>query len=42
MNKEDVRRLYDYNAWANARARDAAPAPTPEQFTPDINAASPK
>jgi uncharacterized damage-inducible protein DinB len=33
MSPEDIRQLYDYNAWANRRAMDAAAALTPEQFT---------
>jgi uncharacterized damage-inducible protein DinB len=33
MSPEDIRQLYDYNAWANRRAIEAAAALTPEQFT---------
>jgi len=33
MTPEEMRSLYDYNAWANHRALDAAAALTPEQFT---------
>ena len=33
MSPEDIRQLYDYNAWANHRAMDAAAVLTPEQFT---------
>jgi uncharacterized damage-inducible protein DinB len=33
MSPEDMRQLYDYNAWANRRAMEAAEALTPEQFT---------
>jgi uncharacterized damage-inducible protein DinB len=33
MSPEDMRQLYDYNAWANRRAMEAAAALTPEQFT---------
>src|SRR5271170_4766595 len=33
MSPEEMRVLYDYNAWANHRALDAASALTPEQFT---------
>ena len=33
MSPEDVRQLYDYNAWSNRRAMEAAAALTPEQFT---------
>jgi len=41
MNKEDIRQLYDYNAWANARVLDAAAALTPEQFTRDVGSSFP-
>jgi len=33
MSPEDMRQLYDYNAWANRRAMEAAAALAPEQFT---------
>src|SRR5437868_10212520 len=33
MTPEEVRILYDYNAWANHRELDAASALTPELFT---------
>jgi uncharacterized damage-inducible protein DinB len=33
MTPDEVRLLYDYNAWANHRQLDAASALTPEQFT---------
>ena len=33
MTPEEMRVLYDYNAWANHRALEAASALTPEQFT---------
>ena len=33
MTPEEIRVLYDYNAWANRRSLDAAAALTPEQFT---------
>ena len=33
MSPEEIRLLYDYNAWANRRALTAAAALTPEQFT---------
>lgn len=33
MSPEEMRVLYDYNAWANQRALGAASALTPEQFT---------
>jgi len=36
VNIEDVRTLYDYNAWANSRALEACSALTPEQFTRDL------
>jgi uncharacterized damage-inducible protein DinB len=32
MTPEEIRLLYDYNAWANHRELDAASALTPEQF----------
>jgi uncharacterized damage-inducible protein DinB len=32
MTPEEMRLLYDYNAWANRRELDAASALTPEQF----------
>jgi len=36
MSPEEMRVLYDYNAWANRRALDAASALTPEQFTQQL------
>jgi uncharacterized damage-inducible protein DinB len=33
MSPEDMRQLYDYNAWASRRAMEAAAGLTPEQFT---------
>jgi uncharacterized damage-inducible protein DinB len=33
MSPEEMRVLYDYNAWANRRSLSAAAALTPEQFT---------
>jgi uncharacterized damage-inducible protein DinB len=33
MSPEEMRVLYDYNAWANRRSLTAAAALTPEQFT---------
>lgn len=33
MSPEEMRVLFDYNAWANHRALDAASVLTPEQFT---------
>src|SRR6202047_46804 len=32
MSPDDIRQLYDYNAWANRRAMEASSALTPEQF----------
>jgi uncharacterized damage-inducible protein DinB len=36
MSPEDMRSLYDYNAWANHRTLDAAAALPPEQFTQSL------
>jgi uncharacterized damage-inducible protein DinB len=33
MSPDEMRQLYDYNAWANRRALEAASALTEEQFT---------
>src|SRR5260370_14587138 len=33
MSPEEMRLLYDYNAWADRRSLTAAAALTPEQFT---------
>src|ERR1700731_2272120 len=33
MSPEEMRVLYDFNAWANRRSLSAAAALTPEQFT---------
>lgn len=33
MTKDDIRLLYDYNCWANARVLSAAARVTPEQLT---------
>src|SRR5579864_8057038 len=33
MSPEEMRQLYEYNAWANRRSLSAAAALTPEQFT---------
>src|SRR5712664_1886528 len=33
MSPEEMRLLYEYNAWANRRSLSAAAALTPEQFT---------
>jgi uncharacterized damage-inducible protein DinB len=36
MNIDDIRLLYDFNAWANHRTIDACAALMPEQFTRDL------
>jgi uncharacterized damage-inducible protein DinB len=36
MNIDDVRLLYDFNAWANHRTIEACAALAPEQFTRDL------
>lgn len=36
MNVDDVRLLYDFNAWANHRTIEACAALAPEQFTRDL------
>ena len=36
MNIEDVRLLYEFNAWANNRIIEACASLTPEQFTRDL------
>lgn len=36
MNAEDIRNLFEYNAWANHRSLEAVAALTPEQFTRDL------
>jgi uncharacterized damage-inducible protein DinB len=36
MTPEEMRQLYDYNAWADRRAMDAASALTAEQFTKSL------
>lgn len=36
MNLDDVRLLYDYNAWANHRTLDACSSLADEQFTRDL------
>lgn len=41
MDAKEVRRLYDYNAWANRRALDTASALTAEQFTRDLGSSHP-
>jgi uncharacterized damage-inducible protein DinB len=37
IDHEDVRQLYEYNRWANARTLDAVAALTAEQFTQDLS-----
>ncbi|HEV8383456.1 MAG TPA: DinB family protein [Candidatus Acidoferrales bacterium] len=41
MTPEQIRELYDFNAWANQRAFDACAALTPEQFTRDLGSSFP-
>lgn len=36
MNKQDVKYLYDYNRWANARVLDSVSKLTLEQFSRDL------
>jgi len=36
MNRQDILRLYDYNAWANARVLRAAEPLAPEAFLRDL------
>ena len=36
MNIEDIRTLFDYNAWANQRSLEACAAVSEEQFTRDL------
>jgi uncharacterized damage-inducible protein DinB len=36
MSPDEMRVLYDYNAWANHRALEAASALAPEQFTREL------
>ena len=36
MNIDDIRLLYDFNAWANDRTIDACAPLAPEQFTRDL------
>lgn len=36
MTPEEIRLLYDYNAWANHRVLDASAALAPEQFTRNL------
>jgi uncharacterized damage-inducible protein DinB len=37
MNVKDIRQLYEYNRWANARMLDVVSALTAEQFTKDLS-----
>lgn len=41
MKAEEVRLLFAYDAWANARALDACSALTPERFTKDLGSSFP-
>jgi uncharacterized damage-inducible protein DinB len=41
MTPEEVRVLYDYNAWANRRSMEAAAALTPDQFTKPMGSSFP-
>jgi uncharacterized damage-inducible protein DinB len=41
MKAEEVRLLFAYDAWANARALDACSALTPERFTKDLTSSFP-
>jgi uncharacterized damage-inducible protein DinB len=41
VNIEDIRTLYDYNAWANRRALEACAAVPPEQFRRDLGSSFP-
>lgn len=41
MTPEQIRFLYDFNAWANHRVLDACAALTPEQFTRDLRSSMP-
>lgn len=41
MTVEEIRLLYDYNAWANRRLLDACGPLTPEQFTRDMHSSFP-
>jgi uncharacterized damage-inducible protein DinB len=36
MNRDDIRTLYDYNYWANARVLNAATKVNPEQLTAPV------
>jgi uncharacterized damage-inducible protein DinB len=41
MTLEEIRLLYEYDAWANHRLLDAAAALTPDQFTRDLGSSFP-
>lgn len=41
MTCEEIRLLYEYDAWANQRMRDAAAVLTPEQFLRDLGSSFP-
>jgi len=41
MNVDDIRLLYDFNAWANHRTIEACAALAPEQFTRDLASSFP-
>lgn len=41
MKAEEVRMLFAYDAWANARALDACSVLTPERFTKDLGSSFP-
>ncbi|HKW89949.1 MAG TPA: DinB family protein [Candidatus Acidoferrales bacterium] len=41
MTLEEVRTLYDFNAWANHRVLDACAPLTPEQFSRDLKSSFP-
>src|SRR3954466_4055395 len=41
MSPEEIRVLFDYNAWANRRSLTAAAALTPEQFTKPMGSSFP-
>jgi uncharacterized damage-inducible protein DinB len=41
MDLNDVRRLYDYNTWANHRTLESCAALTDEQFTRNLGSSFP-
>jgi len=41
VTPEDMRQLYEYNAWANHRLLDACAVLSPEQFTRDLKSSFP-